>query len=288
MVEILKELIIEKPIKASSGIIGYIYVFNNKVNGKIYVGKTTELYSLRWNEHKYNAFTAVKKNYFYNALRKYSWNGFDRFVIFQTEELESKEDVDRILLEKEKEFIKIFNSNDAQFGYNLTLGGDGISGYTFSEESKRKMSENRRGENHWNYGNRNGSTSKAVLQFDLDFNFVAEWPSISEAARVLSIKPNNISRCCSNKLGAYKGFIWVKKADYYTGYFDEHKKRVKCKSNDRTVYQYDVDMNYITSYISASEASRQMNCHSSTIQKAAKVGGKAKGFIWSYEKLLND
>ena len=225
MIENLKNLIIENPTKASNGVIGYIYVFSNKVNGKIYVGKTTELYSLRWNEHKYCAFTACKITYFYNALRKYSWDCFDRFVIFQTEELESKEDVDKILLEKEKEFIKLFNSNDVQFGYNLTLGGDGISGYTFSEESKLKMSESRQGENHWNYGNRNGSTSKAVLQFDLDFNFVAEWPSINEAARVLSIKPNNISRCCSNKLVTYKDSIWVKKSDYYIGYLEKYKDR---------------------------------------------------------------
>ena len=71
--EELKKLIIKNPKKPTNGYIGYIYVFYNTVNKKLYIGKTTELYTLRFNEHKYNAFTKNIITYFYKALRKYGW-----------------------------------------------------------------------------------------------------------------------------------------------------------------------------------------------------------------------
>ena len=59
------------------------------------------------------------------------------------------------------------------------------------------------GENHWNYGNLNNKTSDIILQFDLDFNFIKEWPSMREIERELGYSTSNISRCCSNKIDTY-------------------------------------------------------------------------------------
>jgi group I intron endonuclease len=290
--EELKKLIIKNPKKPTNGYIGYIYVFYNTVNKKLYVGKTTELYTLRFNEHKYNAFTKNIITYFYKALRKYGWDSFKKYVIYQTEELENKIEVDKIVLEKEQYYINLFRSDMPEFGYNMTKGGDGICGYKHSEETKHKMSEDRKGENHWNYGNLNNSTSSIILQFDLDFNFIKEWPSMSEVERELGYKANNISRCCANKIDSYKSFIWVKKDDYYEGYLQKYKSRAKCKSNDKTVLQYDFLGNFIAEYISCAEAGRAIGKKNISSAASGK-DPQAHSYIWIYkddfsEELLKD
>lgn len=100
-------------------------------------------------------------------------------------------------MEKETFYINLFRSDSSEFGYNLTSGGDGISGYKHTEETKRKLSESHSGEAHWKFGKTNVG-GEAILQFDLDFNFIKEWPSMSEISRELGCKANNISKCCAN------------------------------------------------------------------------------------------
>lgn len=280
----LEKLILDEPKivgKNEDGFIGSIYVFVNKENGKIYVGKTVNSYLKRWKDHKNSV--GKKKNRLYSAIEKYGWFGFERFVIYQTNIIESKEECNILILDKEIEFIKKFKSNNPEFGYNISEGGDGPVGLVHSEETKKKLSEVHSGQNHWNYGNLNNQTSHPVLQFDLDFNFIKEWPSIKEVERELGYKSNNIGRVCNNYSNSYKGFIWVKKADYYEGYLQEHKSRAKCKSNDKAVLQYDFSGNYIAEYISANEAGRALGKRS-VVEAANGKSPQAYGYIWIYKQ----
>lgn len=53
----------------------------------------------------------------------------------------------------------------------------------------------------------NNKQNKAVLQFDLDGNFIKEFHSLSEASRKLNISAGDICRCCNLKrktAGSYK------------------------------------------------------------------------------------
>lgn len=295
--ELLKQYIIENPIISKTKTIGYIYVFYNKINGKIYVGKTISKFNLRWNEHKYNAFTKLTKNYFYNSIRKYGWDEFNRYIIYHTEELEDKLEIDKLIIEKEKYFIEIFNSNNYDFGYNSTIGGDGIAGYNHTEEAKLKMSEQRKGELHPNFGNYNNSTSFPILQFDLDFNLIKEWPSMKEIERECGYKSNNISRCCDGLIKTYYNYIWIKKENYTEGCLDDRLERInimktsisKHAVNNKFVLQYDFLGNFIKKHPSAADAAREFKCDSSTIAGAAN--GKfnhGKSFIWIYEKDFTD
>lgn len=282
MIKELEKFIIEKPIKKIKGvIIGSIYVFKNKSNNKLYIGKTVQNYIQRFADHKCNAEKKKLNNYFYKAIRKYGWDNFDKYIIYQYQDID-KLKVDKNICEKEKEFILLFNTYNSEFGYNLTSGGDGICGFKFSEESKKKMSENRTGEKHWNYNNTNGSNSVCILQFDLDFNLIKEWPSAAEVGRQLNFKDSNIIRCCNNDIDTYQNFIWVRKSEYYNGYLQKYKSRAKCKSNDKSVLQFDLFGNLIKKYISCSEAGRQLN--KGSVSTAAR-GRDAilHGFIWIYE-----
>lgn len=285
MTEEFKNLIIENPKKSEEGFIGYVYAFVNIQNNKIYVGKTIEFYNKRWNEHKYNAFTKNLNSYFYKALRKYSWEAFSKYVIFQTEESLDKELVNSIICEKEKELITKFKTCNPNFGYNLTSGGDGVVGYHHTKVTKQKLSDNHKGEAHWNYCKTN-SAGIRVLQFDLDYNLIKIWESMQDASRELGINSNNISRCCSNKIGSYKSFIWVKECDYYDGYLQKYKSRAKCKSNDKAVLQYDFLGNFIAEYISCSEAGKALN-KGSVSTAANGRDSQLHGFIWIYKEEFN-
>ena len=133
------------------------------------------------------------------------------------------------------------------------------------------MSIDRTGEKHPNFGNRgkDAFNSIQILQFDLDFNLIKEWDSIVDAATYYNINSSNISMCCSNTIGTYKNYIWVKKNDYFEGYLQKYKSRCKCKSNDIAVLQYDFLGNFIQEWISASEAARFYKADPSLISGAA-------------------
>jgi len=103
-------------------------------NGKVYIGLTNTSLKQRRNEHKCKAKNGNTR-YVYNALRKY--NMVDTFELIEIDIADNKEE----LCEKEIGYILMYNSLDKEYGYNGTLGGDGINGYVFTEEDRIKMSE---------------------------------------------------------------------------------------------------------------------------------------------------
>ena len=208
-----KDLIIINP-KASLGnkIIGSVYAFINKINHKIYIGKTILNINDRFSVHKYNCFNLKYNNYFYRAIRKYSWESFDKYVIFQTEELDNNEGnkklLDSIICEKEIEFINKFQSNNAMYGYNLTDGGDGVTGYKFSEETKKEMSESRKGNRNPMFGKilDKNPRSIPILQLDKNGNVVKRWSCAVEIHNVLGYSTSRIRDCYNGKCEFYKEY----------------------------------------------------------------------------------
>lgn len=96
----------------------YIYKISNKINSKVYVGKTTLTLEKRFKEHKRDSKKeSLEKRPLYNAMRKY---GVDSFSIELLEEVP-----DDFLNERESFWIEYYNSYAN--GYNATLGGDGTS-----------------------------------------------------------------------------------------------------------------------------------------------------------------
>uniref|UniRef100_A0A6C0HYS3 GIY-YIG domain-containing protein n=1 Tax=viral metagenome TaxID=1070528 RepID=A0A6C0HYS3_9ZZZZ len=117
--------------------IGYIYkiVFSN---GKHYIGLTTTSLEQRSKEHKLCAKNGDEKC-LYKALRKY-----DMVDTFELIEIDTADTVEE-LREKEIGYIIEYNSYyiDSN-GYNMTRGGEGINGYVFTEEERKKNSERKK------------------------------------------------------------------------------------------------------------------------------------------------
>lgn len=98
---------------------GYIYLIENKINGKKYVGQTSRSLEERWKEHCTEYLKReFEKRPLYDAIKKY---GLENFSISLLEEVELPN-----LCEREIYWINFYNTYYGE-GYNATLGGDGRS-----------------------------------------------------------------------------------------------------------------------------------------------------------------
>lgn len=96
---------------------GAVYKITNRVNGKIYVGKTMGSPAYRWRSHKGEA-NRGNNSYLYRAMRKYGIENFAMEVIDHAllqEELDAKEIM----------WIAQLDTTSDKKGYNCTIGGEG-------------------------------------------------------------------------------------------------------------------------------------------------------------------
>ena len=219
---------------------GVIYLRTNKINGKKYVGLTTDLKErqYKWN----NLNLPYAGNVINNARKKYGIESFGFEIL--------KECEDNELNQWEIYYIKELNTK-VPYGYNMTDGGGGMSGFTVSDETKRKISEwnkgkklsnetkikisdAQKGEKHYMYGKHlseehkrkiskgkkgkkhseeaknkiSEANSKSVLQIDKTNKIIAEFPSLREVERQLGYNQGSISQCCKGKRKTCGGFKW--------------------------------------------------------------------------------
>ena len=121
----------------------FVYVLENLINGKIYVGQTTTHFFKRWRKHVSvaNGQNDKRRCYFQNAIKKH---GEDNFVFKDVISVKDKSSMN--LLEKLK--IKQLKSNNRLFGYNLTSGGEGTTGYKMKEATKELLRKINLGKKH--------------------------------------------------------------------------------------------------------------------------------------------
>lgn len=117
---------------------GYIYKITNKINGKSYIGKTTDL-NKRFTQHFSGRGCTKALN---KAIEKYGKDNFT-FECLETVIKNTLEELNTTLNNRECYFIKEYNTFGV--GYNCTLGGDGLSGISLSEETKAKISNSLKG-----------------------------------------------------------------------------------------------------------------------------------------------
>jgi GIY-YIG catalytic domain-containing protein len=107
---------------------GIIYKITNKVNGKIYIGKTVQPFKQRVKSHKYKSCRA-----FNNAIKTYGWDSFEK------EEFICSLD-EKHLASLEEQTIKFYNCL-APNGYNLIQIDKGLNRYP--DEVRNRISESR-------------------------------------------------------------------------------------------------------------------------------------------------
>lgn len=106
-----------------------VYIHQNKENGKRYVGITSCETKVRWK----NGFGYSETLPIGRAFRKYGWDGFTHEIVANgLSESEAKE--------LEIKLIAELQTQNPLFGYNICAGGEGVTGWHPTEETRRKIS----------------------------------------------------------------------------------------------------------------------------------------------------
>jgi len=195
---------------------GTIYMIINKVTGCKYIGQTTESTNKKWKEH-IDQSKRMSNKPLHKAMRKHGNHNFLIKVLCECNITE--------LDEKEKFYIKEYNTLDSDKGYN----GNDTEEEILPKEEEKKKDENKK----WgfqlkeNRGNGKHMATK-IIGINVDTGEEVLWDSISEAAIELTgDKKNtgNISNAANKGWKAY-GYLWKKaeKSKHSIPVFGVHKK----------------------------------------------------------------
>lgn len=128
-----------------------LYCHQNQINGKLYFGITSTSLYMRFRNGR-----GYKTQMFGRAIEKYGWGNFNHIIILENLTYE-------MACECEKYLISKYQTNNGQYGYNISEGGKGNANHP-SEESNKKRSESEKGEKHWHYGQKWDEETKQKMR----------------------------------------------------------------------------------------------------------------------------
>jgi hypothetical protein len=220
-------------------------------NGKVYIGITSLPPEHRWNKGR-----GYSNNYhFFNAIIKYGWDNITHAVLHSGL---AQEDA----LHIEAQLIAQYHSDDPQYGYNNSAGG--------TVPTKRQ---------------------KAICQYTMSGELIAEYPSLINACQITGANPGSVSHACNGKRKAVNGYLWKYKNDGTELIIPvRHKTTKLAKSKKISVDQYDKEGNLIASYDSIAEAHAKTGINAACIclcckgdNSTANIKRKtAGGYVWKY------
>lgn len=213
-----------KPYENNAKYEVYMHIFPNN---KVYIGITSYGSENRW----HSGYGYKKQQMMWRSIQKYGWNNIEHKILF-------KNLTEKQAKEKEIELIKKYKSDERKYGYNIRHGGDICSGYKLSEETCKKMSKSRTGENNWIYGKhlteetknklskahmgkcdveavkkgakkrmgKNAYNSRMVTQYDK--NKIKTYDSLADAHRETNTRVQDIYNCCKGRQKTANKFIW--------------------------------------------------------------------------------
>lgn len=262
-----------------------IYKIENLINGKIYVGQSTDI-EKRWKEHKQIPYRDSKAAEYarhfplYRAILKY---GLENFKFSVIEECTIEE-----LDQKERYWISYYNTftKEGQNGYNLTSGGDGSrrlyketidtiktlwqQGYTTGEIGKIINKDKhiiisylKNYEPTYNIQESNLRAvkqsgikhRKGIVQYDYCGRYIKYYNSITEANQETKIPVKAIRDSANGRRKGAQTFYFIFADDN-----QEEKLELLMNMYLKTfnpVIQLDVNNNYVACYVSKKEASEK-------------------------------
>ena len=274
----------------------YIYKISNDVNNKLYIGKTLYTIERRWYQHKNNAKNRKDLAHIplYSAMNKY---GIEHFTIEEIEEVKDEKQ----LSEREQYWIKYYNTYN--YGYNASIGGDGLQLYDYdyiwdlweqgntikqiaalipcndyvvrtvldihnvSTEERKNRSAYRQDKSHEPY-------RRKVNQIDTTTNkIIHTYNSVREAAEAIHCDNSYLSKICKDKKIAY-GYQWEYQNDNYIK--KDFTAKPVCKLDLKTGKILEI-------YSSGAAAAKAVGGDSSYISKVCRgIYKSSKSYGWKF------
>ena len=105
---------------------GWIYCIRNKINNKKYIGQTAWNINKRLNKHKGQLIN--NKHYSKNLQEDFNKFGIDNFEFFILDEFtfSDKELLKKVLIDMEKFYIDLWDTENETKGYNNKVGGTNV------------------------------------------------------------------------------------------------------------------------------------------------------------------
>lgn len=229
----------------------YLYYIKNLLNGKMYIGLTSNLNS-RIREHlKCSSGKYPIHCYIHRALKKYGLINFKLTWVKYNSEKE--------VIQAEVQQILEHQSNDSSKGYNLTTGGERFK-MNKDVVDRIKLGQKRR----------------AVSVYTIDGSYIETYESIMDCSRALNISDSDIIRCCKKKGHRNNLMFSYKKQEKISPY--SHNLGIWAKENLRCKLPHNAIkcklINKLTGEIieanSMKELSEKSNLHRTTLYNILK------------------
>ena len=213
----------------------FIYKITNVINNKVYIGQVyNKSIEARFYRHVKEA---SPKNPIIvdRAIYKY---GKENFIVEQIDTANSIEELN----EKEKYWIRFYNSTDRNFGYNLTTGGDG--GNTYLCKSKEEMDLIKQKISKANSGKNNGM-AKSIKALNVKTNEVIHFETLAEALKYFNHRQKGafVNHCERKAKYLWRG-EWTfayENNDFYTDLKEKHDRSL---NNGTKVKIIDINSGY--------------------------------------------
>lgn len=202
-----------------------IYKITNKINGKVYIGKTIRNIQDRFQRHIQDATSGRLDTHLARAIRKYGQSNFEVSLVEEVQE-ESN------LSDREKYWIEQFNSfND---GYNETRGGDG--GNTYEAKTSEEMAIIKDRIRETKLGALNPQ-ARPVKCFNVETKEELHFGSSAEARDYFGETNHNfVTRRCKHKTNYLFRGLWniaYEEDDYNPNYSNE--KSIRTRTHNKVI-----------------------------------------------------
>ena len=159
-----------------------VYKITNNINGKVYIGQTTENLEKRWKRHC--GYQLNNGTYLHNAMKKY---GVENFYIEEIDEANNQNELNEL------EYFYINKYQDNCYNINFECnkcGGDTLSHNNNLDNIRQKLSNGKMLENNPN--------STKIKMIDIINNTEENFNSMKECQEKYNISRHDIisKRCC--------------------------------------------------------------------------------------------
>ncbi len=179
-----------------------VYIHRNKINNKAYIGLTKQKPKYRWGRGSTYRPCLV----FYRAIQKYGWDAFEHIIFAEGLTREEAKHMEALL-------VALYKTNDPNYGYNMSPGGDAVSEETIQKISAAAKNRDASWKQKQSMAHKGNKYPEAQLHrrkkvYCVELNEIFE--SARKASEELGIGQGNISGCCTGK--------WRKAGGYHFEY----------------------------------------------------------------------